>query len=339
MKKYIVILASMILAFILLSCGREPEVITENMFPDEELAEEAKDRVVIGFSQIGSESDWRVANTESYLQTFTEANGYYLLYEDGQQKQENQIKAVRNFILMGVDYIILSPIVETGWDGVLQEAKDAGVPVIFVDRQAEVDSNLYTCWVGTNSLEEGRIAGRWLERYLEREQRSDEEINIVTIQGTLESSVQIGRSDGFDQIMRKNRNWNMLAKESGDFTQAKGKEVMESFLKEYGDIDVVVCENDNMAFGAIVAIKEAGKTCGPDGDIIIISFDAVYAAFEAMVRGDMNVSIECNPLYGEKVREVIEQLERGEIPEKTIYIESGIYPAETAEEYLDSRLY
>ena len=192
--------------------------------------------ILVGFAQVGSESDWRLANTQSFRDTFREDKGYYLLFEDGQQKQENQIKAIRNFILQEVDYIILDPIVETGWDAVLQEAKVAGIPVILSDRLVEVeDSSLYTCWVGSDFEEEGRIAGRWLKAYLEEEGRADEEIRIVTLQGTLDSSAQIGRTVGFDKILRQQENWTMLDRGSGDFTLTKGREVMESFLDLYDD--------------------------------------------------------------------------------------------------------
>lgn len=306
-------------------------------------AEEKKDSgdlLVVGFSQVGAESDWRTANTESMKSTFTEANGYTLIFDDAQQKQENQLKAVRNFIQQDVDYIVIAPVTETGWDTVLQEAKDAGIPVIIVDRMIDVsDESLYTAWVGSNFLQEGYDAVAWLDEYLKKNNRGDDDINIVTLQGTIGSSAQIGRTDGVEEKMKDHPKWKMLERQTGEFTQAKGQEVMESFLKTYDDIDVVIAENDNMAFGAIDAIKAAGKTCGPKGDIIIVSFDAVAAAFDSMIAGDMNVSVECNPLHGPRVDEIIKKLEKGESVDKIAYVEEGVYPADTAAEIKPNRAY
>jgi len=142
-----------------------------------------------------------------------------------------------------------------------------------------------------------------------------------------------------EEKMAAHGNWTMLARQTGEFTQAKGQEVMESFLKTYDDIDVVIAENDNMAFGAIDAVKAAGKTCGPDGDVIIISFDAVAAAFDSMIAGDMNVSVECNPLHGPRVAEIIQKLEKGEPVDKIAYVEEGVYPADTAAKIKPERAY
>lgn len=289
-----------------------------------------KDLIVVGISQVGSESDWRLANTRSYRETLTEANGYYPLFEDAQQKQENQVKAVRNFILQEVDYIVLDPIVETGWDAVLTEAKEAGIPVILSDRSIQVeDEELYTCWIGSDFKEEGKSAGRWLRDYLKKENRDEEEIHIVTLQGTLGSTAQLGRTKGFAQILKEQDNWVMLEQQSGEFVQAKGKEVMEYFLKSYPDIDVVVCENDNMAFGAIDAMKEAHRSFGKNGEIIVLSFDATDAALEAVKRGEINADFECNPLLGPLVDETIKKLETGQTVEKIQYVKETYYDETT----------
>lgn len=294
--------------------------------PYRDMPKDGEGYIVVGFSQIGSESDWRTANTESFKSTFTAENGYYLLFKDAQQKHENQIKDIRNFILQEVDYIVLDPVVETGWDAVLMEAKDAGIPVIVVDRQVSVkDESLFTCWVGSDFRKEGRRAGKWLESYLESQERSEEEIKIVTLQGTLGATSQIGRTEGFEEVLSKHKNWKMLARESGEFTQAKGQEVMENFLADYDEIDVVISENDNMTFGAMEAIEASGKTCGPEGDIIVISFDAVKAALQFMVAGKINVDLECNPLLGPMVSEIIEKLEAGKEVGKTQYVEEQYF--------------
>lgn len=292
----------------------------------EDTAEEGDGYITVGFCQVGSESDWRVANTQSMMETLTAENGYYLLYEDAQNKQENQLKAVRSFILQEVDYIVLDPVVETGWDAVLKEAKDAGIPVIISDRKVVVsDDSLYTCWVGSNFTEEGRKAAKWLYRYLDNRGRKDEDINLVTLQGTLDSSAQLGRTEGFSEFLTLYPNWHMLAMEGADFTQSKAREVMDGLLGTYDDIDVVVCENDNMAFGAVESIQASGRTCGPDGDIIVISFDAVKAAFEAMINGEINMTVECNPLQGPKVDEVIQKLEKGESVAKIQYMDEKYF--------------
>lgn len=296
--------------------------------------------IVVGYAQVGAESDWRTANTESFKTTFVPENGYELIFNDAQQKQENQIKAIRDFIQQEVDYIVVAPVVETGWETVLKEAQDAGIPVILSDRMMDVtDDSLYTCWVGGNFVKEGEDAADWLAGYLESQGRADEEINTVTLQGTIGASAQIGRTEGFGKKLGEHSNWKMLEMQTGEFTQAKGQEVMESFLKKYDDIDVVICENDNMAFGAIDAIKAAGKTCGPEGDIIIVGFDAVKAAFESMIAGDMNVSVECNPLHGPRVAEIIETLEAGGTVEKIMYVDEGVFPAETAADIIGERAY
>lgn len=291
----------------------------------QEMTEVDENLIVVGYSQVGSESDWRLAHTKSIKEALTEENGFYLIFDDAQQKQENQIKAVRSFILQEVDYIVVAPIVETGWEAVLQEAKDAGIPVILDDRGVDVDEDLYTCWLVTNAVKEGEDAGHWLADYLEKQGRSDEEIRIVTLQGTTGATAQIGRTKGFQTVLDEHDNWTMLERMDGDFTQAKGQEVMETLLEKYSDIDVVVCENDNMAFGAVDAIKEAGRTCGPDGDIIIISFDAVRAAFDAMINGDINAVFECNPLHGPKLREIIDDLAAGKTVDKIQYMEEAYF--------------
>ena len=338
-KKIKCVIWFLISAFILGGCTGKQNVQESSQLYDETVRGDGY--IVVGFSQVGSESDWRIGNTESFRSIFTEENGYYLLFEDGQQKQENQLKSIRNFILQEVDYIILDPIVETGWDAVLQEAKDAGIPVILADRSVKVeDEDLYTCWVGSNFHEEGRRAGAWLLDYLEEQGRSGETINIVTLQGTIDSSAQIGRTEGFKSILDTQANWNMMEYQSADFTQAKGKEVMSYFLEKYDDIDVLVSENDNMTFGAVEAIREAGRTCGPDGEIIILSFDSVRAAMEAMLQGEIHVDFECNPILGPKVEEIIRRLEKGEAVEKIQYVEEQYFDTSMdLEKIMETRTY
>ena len=284
--------------------------------------------ITVGFSQVGAESDWRTANTESMKSTFSEENGYELIFDDAQQKQENQLTAIRNFIQQEVDYILLAPVTETGWDTVLQEAKDADIPVIIVDRMVDVsDDSLYTTWIGTDSLLEGRKAAEWLNAYTTAKGIDAKDVNIVDIQGTIGSTAQIGRSKGLEEGV-DNYGWNLLAQQSGEFTQAKGQEVMESMLKQYDNINVVYCENDNEAFGAIDAIEAAGKTVGSDianGEIMVMSFDTTNAGLTDTLAGKIACDVECNPLHGPRAEELIKALEAGEEVEKLNYVDEEIF--------------
>jgi len=309
-------------AFLISGCGRQGE----DGQASQDSAKESDNLIVVGLSQVGSESDWRLANTRSYRETFTEENGYYLIFDDAQQKQENQVKAIRDFILQKVDYIVLDAIAETGWDAVLAEAKQAGIPVILSDRSVRVeDDSLYTSWIGSDFCRQGERAGIWLRDYLEEKGRAEEPINLVTLQGTLDSTAQLGRTEGFAKILEKQDNWTMLEQRTGEFFQAKAREVMEYFLETYPDIDVVICQNDNMAFGAIEAMKEQGKSYGKYGDIIVISFDAAEAALEAVRKGEINADFECCPDLGPLVDETIKKLEAGEEVEKIQYVEETYY--------------
>ena len=303
--------------------GSETEAASEAASGETEAAGNTGDVITVGFSQVGAESDWRTANSESMKSTFSTENGYNLIFDDAQQKQENQIAAIRNFIQQEVDYIVLAPVTESGWDTVLQEAKDAEIPVIIVDRMVDVsDDSLYTAWVGSNFKLEGQKACEWLKAYAEAKGMS--EVNIVDIQGTIGASAQIGRTEALNEAVEAN-GWNLLAQQTGEFTQAKGQEVMESMLKQYDNINVVYCENDNEAFGAIEAIKAAGKTVGPDGDILVMSFDTTKQGITDTLSGDIIVNTECNPLHGPRVEQIIKQLQAGETPEKQAYVEEGIY--------------
>lgn len=311
------------------SCGGK---MNQNTKSPEKLGDEEKDYIVIGFSQLGAESDWRSANTESMKSTFTEEKGYKLIFSDGQQRQANQIKAIRTFIQQEVDYIILAPVTETGWDTVLQEAKDAGIPVIIVDRKVDVaDESLFECWVGSNFELEGMKATEWINRYTRVKNITPEDIHIVAIQGDIGSSAQIGRTKALEDAANK-YGWDLLAEVTGDFNQAKGREVMKSFIKKYPNLNVVYCENDNEALGALEAIRDAGKKAGPNinnGEIMVVSFDGVsQEALSYAIYNKISCIAECNPLHGPRVEAIIETLERGETPEKYSYVEGAIYCAD-----------
>lgn len=328
MKKTIAVIMILAICVLAAGCGGSNKAEKEQEAVQTIAAAE---KIVVGFSQLGAESDWRSANSKSMKETFTSENGYELIFEDGQQKQANQIMAIRTFIQQEVDYIVLAPVTETGWDTVLQEAKDAGIPVIIVDRMVDVsDDSLFTCWVGSDFELEGKKAAEWLHQYTIKEKIASEEIHIVNIQGTIGASSQIGRTKGLADAVKAN-GWNLLAEVSGDYTQAKGREVMESFLKQYDNINVVYCENDNEALGAIEAIEAAGKTVGSDitgGEIMIISFDGVNeSAINYVLEGKITCIAECNPLHGPRVQAIIEALEEGKTPDKFAYVDEEIFSA------------
>ncbi len=200
-----------------------------------------EDLTVVGFSQLGSESGWRTAHTASIQQALTKDAGYFLIFNNARQMQENQIKAIRSFISQRVDYIVFAPVIEDGWDTVLQEAKSAGIPVIVTDRMVNVqDDSLYTAWIGTDAREEGRKAGRWLETYLEQEQRQSEKVNIVVLRGTVGSTAEIGRTKGLGEIAAQHGNWHILESVTAEFTANKAKEVMRSVLRRYPEMDVLI---------------------------------------------------------------------------------------------------
>ena len=295
----------------------------------------AQKKIVLGFSQIGAESEWRTANTESIKQAAKDA-GIELKFSDAQQKQENQIKAIRSFIAQKVDVIGLSPVVETGWDTVLQEAKAAHIPVILTDRAVDSkDKSLYVTFMGSDFIEEGRKAGNWLENYTKGKAGP---INIVELQGTVGSAPAIDRKKGFEEVISKDSRMKIIRSQTGDFTRAKGKEVMEAFLKAEGkNINVLYAHNDDMAIGAIQAIEEAGLK--PGVDITIISIDGVKGAFEAMMAGKLNVTVECSPLLGPQLMAAVKDVVAGKQIAPRIITTEGIFPKEVAAAEFPKRKY
>ena len=320
-KAISVLLAAMLVTTLAVGCGNKGGGSDDSS--DKGSSDSGSDLITVGFSQVGAESDWRTANSESMKETFSKDNGYKLIFDDAQQKQENQITAIRNFIQQDVDYIVLAPVTETGWDTVLKEAQDADIPVIIVDRMVDVsDDSLYTAWVGSDFKLEGQKASAWLKAYAEAKGMS--EVNIAHIQGTIGASAQIGRTEGLEEAAKEN-GWNIVDQQTGEFTQAKGQEVMESMLKKHDNINVVYCENDNEAFGAIDAIEAAGKKVGPDGDILVMSFDTTNAGLTDTLSGKIICNTECNPLHGPRVQEIIEKLEAGEDVDKIAYVDEEMF--------------
>ena len=296
--------------------------------------EKTDERIVLGFSQIGAESEWRTANTES-IKAAAATSNIDLRFADAQQKQENQIKALRSFIAQKVDVIAFSPVVESGWDTVLKEAKAAKIPVILTDRSVTADPSLYVGFIGSDFVEEGRKAGRWVT---ERFKDGTGEVNIVELQGTVGAGPALDRKKGFEEIIAASPRYKIIRSQSGDFTRAKGKEVMEAFLKaESRKIHVLYAHNDDMAIGAIQAIEEAGLK--PGSDILIVSIDAVKGAFEAMIAGKLNVTIECNPLLGPQLMTSVTEVVAGRPIPRRIVVEEQVFPMETAKQHIQSRKY
>jgi simple sugar transport system substrate-binding protein len=295
---------------------------------------------VVGFSQIGSESEWRTANTISVQNAFNEDPSFILIYSDAQQRQENQIKALRSFIQRKVDVILFTALVETGYGPVLQEAKNAGIPVVMIDRDvAKEDQGLRLTIMGSDFVKEGEKTGIWLADYLKKIGKDDgaKAINIVELQGTTGSAPAIERATGFRTVMKDHANWKITRSQTGNFTSAEGKAVMEAFLKADRNIDVLYAHNDQMALGAIQAIKEAGLK--PGTDIIIVSIDAVKGAFEAMVAGELNASIECNPLLGPQALQAVSDLRDGKTLPARIWTIEGVFDQTSATAALPTRQY
>jgi len=289
--------------------------------------------LTVGFSQVGAESGWRTANTES-IKAEAAKRHIKLIFSDAQQKQENQIKALRSFIAQGVDVIAFSPVVETGWEPVLREIKQAGIPVVLTDRAVSVsDPSLYATVIGSDFVEEGRRAGRWLADKMKGQ------AVIAELVGTPGSAPAIDRKKGFEEILADHPGMKIVLSQSGDFTRAKGKEVMEAFLKspQGHQLNALFAHNDDMALGAIQAIEEAGLK--PGQDIVIVSIDGVRGAFEAMAAGKLNCTVECNPLIGPQVFDLIEAVAAGKPVPRVVRAKEGVYDQSQAAAALPTRQY
>jgi len=287
--------------------------------------------IIVGFAQLGAESEWRVANTQS-IQDAAAQLGVELRFTDAQQKQENQIQAIRSFIVQRVDVIGISPIVETGWQEVFEEAKAAGIPIILVDRKADVSPDLYVTYMGSDFVEEGRRAARTLAQIV------NSHANIVELVGTVGSAPAIDRYNGFREVLKSYPDMHIIDSQSGDFTVAGGKEVMETFLQAHGSqITAVFAHNDDMAEGAIQAIEAYGLR--PGVDIKIVSVDAAHGAFEAMIAGKLNATIECNPLLGPEFFDLALKVVNGETVPKWVPSQEGIFLPDNAQQLLPTRKY
>ncbi|MCY9658815.1 ABC transporter substrate-binding protein [Paenibacillus chondroitinus] len=299
-----------------------------------EAAKAGDGKVVVGFSQIGAESGWRGAETQSIQDTAKADPTIDLKFSDAQQKQENQIKAIRSFIAQKVDVIAMAPVVETGWEAVLKEAKDAKIPVILVDRGIDKkNEDLYTSFIGSDFIVEGQNAAKAMAEHL------GDKGNIVELEGTVGASAATDRKKGFDDEIKKHPNIKIVKSQSGDFNRATGKQVMEAILKspEGKDIQGVYAHNDDMALGAIQAIEEAGKK--PGSDVKIVSIDGIKEAFEAVKAGKLNTVVECNPLLGPQLFQAAKDLKAGKQLPKWIKSNEDVFTGQKAIDALPNRKY
>ncbi|MBT2555401.1 ABC transporter substrate-binding protein [Arthrobacter sp. ISL-5] len=292
------------------------------------------DKITMGFAQVGAESGWRTANTKSVQESAKKA-GVDLKFSDAQQKQENQIKAIRSYIQQKVDVIAFSPVVESGWDTVLKEAKTAKIPVILTDRAVDSsDKTLYKTFLGSDFVEEGKKAGAWL---VEDSKAAADTVNIVEIQGTTGSAPANDRKEGFEEAIKANPKLKIIASQSGDFTRSGGKQVMEAFLKNNPDIDVVFAHNDDEGLGAIEAIEAAGKV--PGKDIKIVTIDAVKDGMTALSNGKINYIVECSPMLGDQLMDLAKKVIAGETVPERVVTEETTFTQEQAKQVLASRPY
>jgi ABC-type sugar transport system substrate-binding protein len=292
------------------------------------------EKITLGFSQVGAESGWRTANTTS-IQDSAKAAGIDLRFSDAQQKQENQIKAIRSFVQQRVDVIAFSPVVESGWDTVLLEARDAGIPVVLTDRAVDSkDTSLYKTFIGSDFVAEGKKAGEWL---VQEYGDSTDPVHIVELQGTTGSAPAIDRKEGFAQVIAADPKFTIIASQTGEFTRAKGKEVMEAFLKAHKDIDVLYAHNDDMGLGALEAIEGAGLT--PGKDIKIVTVDAVRDGMTALAAGRFNFIVECSPLLGPQLMDLVQKVAAGEQVPPRVVTEETTFTQEQAKAALPERQY
>ncbi|MCS5719762.1 ABC transporter substrate-binding protein [Herbiconiux sp. CPCC 205763] len=292
------------------------------------------DELVVGFAQVGAESGWRTANTTD-IQTAFEDAGIELKFSDAQQKQENQIKAIRSYIQQGVDVIAFSPVVETGWDAVLNEAKAANIPVVLTDRAVDSqDDSLYVSFLGSDFIEEGKKAGEWV---VEEYKDSTDPVKIIQLEGTTGAAPAIDRAEGFAEVTGADDKFEIVASQTGDFTRAGGKQVTEALLKSNPNVDLIYAHNDDMGLGAIEAIEAAGLK--PGEDIKIVTVDAVKDGMQALADGKINFIVECSPLLGKQLVDIVKQVNDGETPEKRIITEETTFTQEQAIEALPDRQY
>jgi ABC-type sugar transport system substrate-binding protein len=322
------LLVAFAMVFVVVGCGGSSAPAAEAPAAAPAKAKLEYKDLTVCYPQLGAESDWRTANSASLKQT-AEQLGVKLVFSDAQQKQENQISAMRTCIQQGVDVIALPPVVEDGWDAVLTEAKDAGIPVIIVDRSVSADSSLYAAHIGSDMVLEGQRSADEMNRLL------PDGGKIIELSGTTGSGAAVGRAEGFRQNL--NDNIEIIDSQTGNFTTAEGKPVMEAFLKKYeGEIDGAFIHNDNMAIGAVEAMKAAGLK---PGDVKLVSVDGTRGGFQLMIDGWVQADVECNPLLGPQVMDMALALANGESVERETLTNETVYYPDEAAELLPERQY
>lgn len=323
-----------ICAFTIIACGKEDSGKTDS---SGESSGNPK-LVTVGYVQSGTGSAWSLANVESIQQNCTEENGIKLIYECAEDSFERQLEIVNSFIEQKVDLISFTPIVSEGWDDVLKAAKEAGIPVIIMDRMVETgDDTLFNCWIGSNFLLEGYKAADWLIDYMKSLGLKKDKFNVALFQGALGSSAEVGRTQGVEEMLKTAGNFRFVYKETGNFNRAGGISNMEKVLRQKLNIDILIAENDDMALGAIEVMEKNGIK--PGKDIVIVSFDGIHDAFQAMIDGKINCVMECNPLTGKLLANAVQTVINGDPISKKNYVLEELFPADTAADYIDNRKY
>lgn len=330
MKKLIAVLLAVVMIMALVACTAKPAPAAAPAKADK--------LIKVGFAQCkADESDWRKANTKSVQDAFSKDNGFELILADSNNDAAKQVADVQGFIDSEVDYIVIAAVNVDGWDTVLKNAKAANIPVILMDRTINASEDLYVCWIGGGFYNEGVKATDWMAKRF----KGAKDVGVVNLQGQLGASAQVGRSKALDDGLAANSNWKLVARQTGEWSTDKAKEIMASWIQQYGDdIDVVYAENDNMADGAIQALTEAGKKVGGDDGVAIISFDANRAYLQMTLEGKINCNVECNPQLGPKTAELVKLIEGGGTPKKQESIdETAFYYDTITQAIIDARLY
>lgn len=323
-----------ICAVTIISCGKKDSTQADN---NNEPSGSQK-LVTVGYVQSGTGSSWSLANVESIQQNCTEENGINLIYECADDNFDNQLSIVNSFIEQKVDLISFTPIVSDGWEDTLKKAKEAGIPVIVMDRMVNVsDDTLFNCWIGSNFLLEGYKAADWLIEYMKSLNLKKDKFNVALFQGVLGSSAEVGRTQGVEEMLNTAGNFKFVYKDTGNFNRDGGISNMEKILQRNLDIDILIAENDDMALGAIEVMEKNGIK--PGKDIVIVSFDGIHDAFQAMVDGKINCVMECNPLTGKLLANAVRTVINGDPISKKNYVLEEIFPADTAADYIDNRKY
>ncbi len=323
-----------ICAITIMSCGKKDSTQKDSSSE----TSENKKLVTVGYVQSGTGSAWSLANVESIQQNCTEENGINLIYECADDSFDKQLSIVNSFIEQKVDLISFTPIVSDGWEDTLKKAKEAGIPVIIMDRMVETsDDTLFNCWIGSNFLLEGYKAADWLIEYMKSLNLKKDQFNVALFLGVIGSSAEVGRTQGVEEMLNTAGNFKFVYKDTGNFNRDGGIENMKKILKKKLDIDILIAENDDMALGAIQVMEENGIK--PGKDIVIVSFDGIHDAFQAMVDGKINCVMECNPLTGKLLASAVQTVMNGDPISKKNYVLEEIFPADTAADYIDNRKY